>query len=646
MVKKRKVVENLSEDSVYEKNKRGLRSLFSKGGSAKKVNVRKMAVSEVDAPKFKPLRYYEVRRKKDKQEVKKSEKMFLNPPEKRVLDVGSKKFLVGGLVFVILIIILLFVVYFYLLFFPSSARKLELGENIDSAYVNEDVIYVKLLPVDYSSINITHFVLIDYEGNRYFYSTSSAGLKHVIRPGDVSLENFDNISGIGADFDYLPYEPVVREEPNDTSEESPPAGWGKEIGGGGGGSPGPVLSCTDDSGCSSVGDFCDGQMSYSCSLGVDGCFDRTNKTFCGGGQVCLNGECQIIIDCVSDFDCVSYFDSCSYGVCNASGKCEVRYNSTVDVCRESGGECDVVEFCDGFSGECPVDVLRDDGSVCSFGVCVSGECVGCVVDGDCPSDGCYSGEFRNYSCVSGNCSYVVVEVSEGVSEGNCGDGLDNDCDGLVDDEDSGCSGTNDSGAVEVSSCGVLDSPNEVYVLTQDVSAMDYSSFCFSINAENVTLDCQGNIIKGSFFSNDIVLIKASGVVVENCRVSSGSFGSWAIALDEGSNVIIRDNVISGCDKGILVSNRYSTNNLIFNNTINNADPGIDLRISKGNNVSSNVVCSSEVYDNDIWCYPGQFGSSNTCDELSYKCDVACDYSCEVGSLSLWRGFKGFFGFIG
>jgi parallel beta-helix repeat protein len=53
-------------------------------------------------------------------------------------------------------------------------------------------------------------------------------------------------------------------------------------------------ACTNDAGCDSAGSFCDGNTPYTCTLGVDGCLDRTNLVACGTGESCQSGVCQAI----------------------------------------------------------------------------------------------------------------------------------------------------------------------------------------------------------------------------------------------------------------------------------------------------------------------------------------------------------------
>ena len=53
-------------------------------------------------------------------------------------------------------------------------------------------------------------------------------------------------------------------------------------------------------------------------------------------------------------------------------------------------------------------------------------------------DGCYTGEYRDYYCNIDVCEYVITTQDESNGNGNCGDGIDNDCDGQTDSDDTNC----------------------------------------------------------------------------------------------------------------------------------------------------------------------------------------------------------------
>jgi hypothetical protein len=57
----------------------------------------------------------------------------------------------------------------------------------------------------------------------------------------------------------------------------------------------PAISCTNDSGCSSIGSFCQEEIPFNCSLNIsDGCLDRVNKEECILPEQCVGGSCQLI----------------------------------------------------------------------------------------------------------------------------------------------------------------------------------------------------------------------------------------------------------------------------------------------------------------------------------------------------------------
>ncbi len=400
-------------------------------------------------PRFHPIKYEEVMREKArkkalkekikffkkseklrKQELKEAEiKKKTEPPKvikkKKELSKEDKDRIKKGALIILLLIVAvaLIIIYFLSLKKESPTKQLIVGENIDYAYIQGDVIYLRFLPVDFSTIDEIEFIVTDNQGANNAYTAYYLELDHELYPDNFNLDNLDSIEAVAASFNYKPLTPAPKPDVNESTNQTPPAPKPTQpTGGGGGGGPitPPAPSCTNDAGCSSVGDFCNNQMPYNCSLGSDGCYDRTNKTVCGAGQECLNGECQIISDCTSDFECTSYFDECSYGVCNSTGKCEFHYNSS-GVCRPAPGECDVPESCTGSSFSCPVDVNKTGDScttsgnpgICEYGVCIE-------VD-TCGNSVCDSGE--DCSSCPGDCACVAPTPH--CNSGTCVECLDN-----------------------------------------------------------------------------------------------------------------------------------------------------------------------------------------------------------------------------
>lgn len=97
---------------------------------------------------------------------------------------------------------------------------------------------------------------------------------------------------------------------------------------------------------------------------------------CGNGVVEDDEQC----DCGSDCDIHPCCDQtcrlkqnaeCSDGLC--CDKCRLRYKGFP--CRPALGECDLPEYCDGSSGECPPDSYKQDGTMCErIHYCARGRC--------------------------------------------------------------------------------------------------------------------------------------------------------------------------------------------------------------------------------------------------------------------------------
>ncbi len=74
-------------------------------------------------------------------------------------------------------------------------------------------------------------------------------------------------------------------------------------------------------------------------------------------------------------------------------------------------------------------------------------------------------------------------------------------------------------SVEISSCRTLSTANEVYILTSDI--IDKDGTCFTIGANNITLDCRGHVIDGDGDSNGYGIYingARNGFTLRNCTV--------------------------------------------------------------------------------------------------------------------------------
>ena len=166
--------------------------------------------------------------------------------------------------------------------------------------------------------------------------------------------------------------------------------------------------------------------------GTDGAMDAgVDAATCSGAADCDDG-----VDCTFD-DCVA-------------GSCE---NAPRDsMCADPENPC-LDAVCDATDGctTAPNVATCDDGNVCNGPEqCEAGACVNqrmprcpapltCETDGTCT--GCTGGDCPGTQvCVDGTCE--CGEVPFQAMETACSDGIDNDCDGMIDCEDPGCIGRN------------------------------------------------------------------------------------------------------------------------------------------------------------------------------------------------------------
>ncbi|XP_076327689.1 disintegrin and metalloproteinase domain-containing protein unc-71-like isoform X1 [Tachypleus tridentatus] len=102
---------------------------------------------------------------------------------------------------------------------------------------------------------------------------------------------------------------------------------------------------------------------------------------CGNGIVEEEEECDCgnIQDCIQDDPCCDPITcklkleaQCSAGPCCIN--CRLR--TAGELCRNEADECDIPEYCNGSSGECPPDLFKKNGIEClqNQGYCFQGKC--------------------------------------------------------------------------------------------------------------------------------------------------------------------------------------------------------------------------------------------------------------------------------
>lgn len=194
---------------------------------------------------------------------------------------------------------------------------------------------------------------------------------------------------------------------------------------------------------------------YSFTVLSSSCFnpDRTPKpdlSPCPGGGKCCGGLCDTSFSCPSNYDSECYIEICS----GTSWTCAPA---------NEGGDCCSGTNCDGCYGYWQTSPCLGKKGYFGCGIrdyyCSSGECVykwTSISKDQCSGDFC-----KDYACIGTGCNLIqTIDCSkpnnwdgdsikcncncngydrdERVSNGNCNDGKDNDCDGLIDCEEPAC----------------------------------------------------------------------------------------------------------------------------------------------------------------------------------------------------------------
>jgi hypothetical protein len=106
---------------------------------------------------------------------------------------------------------------------------------------------------------------------------------------------------------------------------------------------GIIPTCTNATGCSAAGDFCDTitDIPYNCALNpTDGCLYRTDKTACTSTEMCQNGQC-VPDTCSIISNCSDYLDptNCSINNCTMNPGFGCAWNTGSNQCEDVPDPC-------------------------------------------------------------------------------------------------------------------------------------------------------------------------------------------------------------------------------------------------------------------------------------------------------------------
>ena len=142
-------------------------------------------------------------------------------------------------------------------------------------------------------------------------------------------------------------------------------------------------------------------------------------------------------------------------------------------------------------------------------------------------------------------------------------------------------------------CGVLDSPNTIYTLTQNVLSQ---GTCFTVAADNITLECNAMRISYSINGENGtygIYSDRFNTTIRNCNfidMNNTSLNNerYGIYFSGASNGTIHNNYVNTTNSQAIFVSSNSTNINLTNNFAESLNNGIELRNSSKNNLINNT----------------------------------------------------------
>lgn len=316
-----------------------------------------------------------------------------------------------------------------------------------------------------------------------------------------------------------------------------------------------------------------------------------------------------VLHCDSNNNCTYLNSICAYGICNSSNECEIAYNSSSTICRESLGECDIAEYCNGSFAGCPSNEFQIEGAECSSGTCSQGECVGLNID----SCRILNQENRKYvlnaSIINNSLISPCIEI---VAEN-----ITLDCQGNSITSGSSATGAHSNSTLTtIKNCNTnmgndaggygvyLENSNGSYIFNNTLSSQHTGLFLSS--ASNCLIE--NNII--NFNANKgIHLLFSYNTTLQNNQIENTSF--YGLGVYKSAGNLIQDNKFLGnIEYGIFIEKSLTEEldgaNQIINNIVSSSRENIYVKTSD-NIIKGNIINNSQLY-NGLYIYDA---SNNT-----------------------------------